>query len=192
MNRLYGFSDVLTCIGYLYGSVLGSAYAATFTNNIRRIAHELISLIGVLNVNRWFFDQQFLLSLYVDSDTVLDDFFHLYFLAGTDYCAFWHPSLAEVHAAFIAVDNKIHRAPVEVGLNRRRLDRSRKDQLRTPSAEAADALLEYTARVPGREMLVDPATGLGNGVESAEVIAAVDNLYSWTDIDDLMPFFNSL
>ncbi|KAI4131359.1 MAG: hypothetical protein LQ338_001244 [Usnochroma carphineum] len=219
MNRLYGFSNDLTYLGYSYGSILGSAYAATYPNNVRRIAVD-----GVLHVNRWFFDQQFFLTSYIDSDKVLDDFFHLCYLAGLNGCRFWHASEAEIRQAFITIDDAIHKTPARVGPTRQ-MDWSQfrlyiwnalkspykswsgaggldlflalleKDKLSALTAPSADALLQYIAQgnheLVSNDTLVDPATGLRNGGENSDVIGAVDNPYSFTDIETLVPFLNS-
>ncbi|KAL8721917.1 MAG: hypothetical protein Q9225_001513 [Loekoesia sp. 1 TL-2023] len=219
INHLYGFSDDLTYLAYSYGAVLGSAYAATFPKNIKRIAVD-----GVLDVNRWFFDKNFFLTAYIDSDKVLDDFFNFCFFAGRSVCAFWHSSYAEIRQAFVNVDDKLRQSPSPAGPTRQ-LDWSQfrvyiwnalknpvgswtgaggldkflalleQDNLGKLTAAAADALFEYIAQgnheITSNNTLVDPATGLRNGAENSEVIAAVDNPYSFGDIQSLLPFFQS-
>lgn len=180
--------------------------------------------LGVLDINRWFFDQQFFLTSFVDSDKVLDDFFHLCFLAGQNGCKFWHSSQADIRQAFITIDNNIHKAPARVGPTQQMdwsqfrlyiwnalkspvaswsgaggmdsfLAHLEVDQLQALTATSADALLQYIAEgnheLSSNDTLIDPASGLRNGGENAEVIAAVDNPYSFTDIQTLLPFFNS-
>ncbi|KAL8917335.1 MAG: hypothetical protein Q9208_008005 [Pyrenodesmia sp. 3 TL-2023] len=205
MNRLYGFSDTLS---YLYAQLI--------------LGYEEMEC--VLDVNRWFFDQQFLLTSYIDSDKVLDDFFNLCFLAGQSGCAFWHSSVASIRQAFITIDENIHKAPARVGPTRQ-LDWSQfrlymwnalkspvgswsggggldiflslleKDELSALTAASADELFEYIAQgnheLQSNQTLIDPSTGRRNGGENAEVIAAVDNPYSFTDISTFLPFFTS-
>lgn len=69
------------------------------------------------------------------------------------------------------------------------------NQLGKLTAPAADALFEYIARgnheITSNDTLVDPTTGLRNGGENSEVIAAVDNPYSFGNIQSLLPFFQS-
>lgn len=181
-------------------------------------------LSGVLDVNRWFFDQQFLLTSYIDSDKVLDDFFNLCFLAGQSGCAFWHSSVPSIRQAFITIDENIHKSPARVGPTRQMdwsqfrlymwnalkspvnswsggggLDRFlsllERDQLTALTAKSADALFKYIAQgnheLQSNQTLIDPSTGRRNGGENAEVIAAVDNPYSFTDISVFLPFFTS-
>ena len=181
-------------------------------------------MTGVFDVNRWFFDQEFFLTSYVDSDKVLDDFFNLCFLTGQSVCAFWHSSPDQIRRAFIAVDNNLRQGPAQAGPDLH-LDWSQfrlyvwialknpisswtgaggfdkflalleQNQLSALTAPAASALFQYIARgnneITSNETLVDPTSGLRNGGEGNEVIAAVDNPYSFGDIQSLLPFFQS-
>ncbi|KAL8825225.1 MAG: hypothetical protein Q9170_007875 [Blastenia crenularia] len=219
MNHLYGFSDDLTYLAYSYGSILGSAYAATFPKNINRIAVD-----GVLDVNRWFFDKNFFLTSYIDSDKVINDFFNLCFFVGKRTCAFWHPSYAAIRQAFITIDNNLKQTPATAGPSRQ-LDWSQfrlyvwialknpvsswtgaggfdkflslleTNSLSDLTAPAADALFNYIAQgnheITSNETLIDPTSAQRNGGENAEVIAAVDNPYAFGDIQSLLPFFQS-
>lgn len=178
----------------------------------------------MLDVNRWFFDQEFLLTSYIDSDKVLDDFFNLCFLAGEAGCAFWHSSAADIRQAFINIDQNIYKAPVQVGPTRQMdwsqfrlyvwnalkspytawsggggldkfLSLLEKEQLSALTAPSADALFYYIAlgnhELQSNQTLIDPSTGRRNGGENAEVIGALDNPYSFTDISTFLPFFTS-
>ncbi|KAI4171631.1 MAG: hypothetical protein LQ343_004109 [Gyalolechia ehrenbergii] len=219
MNRLYGFSEDLTYLAYSYGAILGSAYAATFPKNIKRLAVD-----GVLDVNRWFFDKEFLLTSYIDSDKVIDEFFQYCFLAGQSICAFWHSSYAAIRQAFITIDNSLHKAPVAAGPSRQ-LDWSQFrlyvwNALKSPTtswsgsggldkflallddrkldrltATAADALFNYIAQgnneITSTDTLVDPVSGLRNGGGNSAIIGAVDNPYSFGDIESILPFLQS-
>ncbi|KAL8934988.1 MAG: hypothetical protein Q9216_005637 [Gyalolechia sp. 2 TL-2023] len=219
MNRLYGFSEDLTYLAYSYGAVLGSAYAATFPRNIKRMAVD-----GVMDANRWFFDKEFLLTSYVDSDKVIDEFFQLCFLAGQQGCTFWHSSYTAIRQAFITIDESLHRAPVAAGPTRQ-FDWSQFrlyvwNALKSPStswngnggldtflsllddrklsqltATAADALFKYIAQgndeLSSTNTLVDPDSGLRNGGGASTIIGAVDNPYSFGDIRSILPFLQS-
>ncbi|KAL8935289.1 MAG: hypothetical protein Q9211_004777 [Gyalolechia sp. 1 TL-2023] len=219
MNRLYGFSGDLTYLGYSYGTILGSAYATTYPKNIKRFAVD-----GVLDVNRWFFDKEFFLTSYIDSDKVLNEFFQYCFLAGQSVCAFWHSSYAAIRQAFITIDDSLHRAPTAAGPNRQ-LDWSQfriyvwnalkdpstswtgpggfdrflalldNNQLNQLTAAAADALFKYIAQgnneFTSTNTLVDPVSGLRNGGGNSAVIGAVDNPYSFGDIQSILPFLQS-
>lgn len=129
----------------------------------------------MLDVNRWFFDQQFFLTSYIDSDKVLDDFFRLCFIAGETGCKFWHASQEDVRQAFITIDNSIYKTPARVGPSRQ-MDWSQfrlyiwnalkspysrwtgaggldqflalleKDQLQKLTVKSADALFGYIAQ----------------------------------------------
>lgn len=219
MNHLYGFSEDLTYLAYSYGTILGSAYAATYPKNIKRMAVD-----GVLDVNRWFFDKEFFLTSYVDSDKVIDEFFHFCFQAGSRGCAFWHESYAAIRQAFITIDRSILNAPIACGPEKQ-LDWSQfriyvwnalknpsqswtgaggfdkflnlidNNQLNLLTATAANALFDYIAQgnheITNPDILVDPVSGLKNGGENSEVISAVDNPYNFGDMKNALPFLQS-
>ncbi|KAL8626157.1 hypothetical protein Q9189_008160 [Teloschistes chrysophthalmus] len=192
MNYLYGFSDSLSYLGFSYGSVLGAAYAATYPTKIKRIAVD-----GVLDVNRWFFDQQFFITSYIDSDKVLDNFFHLRFIAGQKACKFWHRTEARTRQAFMDIDKKFSKAPIqsEAGGMDTFLALAETDRLSVLKPAAADALFLYIAKgnheISSNDTLIDQGTGNRNGGENAEIISAVDNPYSFNDLQSLLYLFKS-
>ncbi|KAL9025693.1 MAG: hypothetical protein Q9196_005530 [Gyalolechia fulgens] len=69
------------------------------------------------------------------------------------------------------------------------------NQLNQLTAAAADALFKYIAQgnneFTSTNTLVDPVSGLRNGGGNSAVIGAVDNPYSFGDIQSILPFLQS-
>lgn len=124
-----------------------------------------------------------MLTSYIDSDKVIDEFFHFCFQAGERGCAFYHSSYEAIRQAFITIDRSIQNAPIPCGPTKQ-LDWSQfriyvwnalknpsqswtgaggfdkflnlidKNQLNLLTAAAADALFNYIAQ--GNHEITNP------------------------------------
>lgn len=69
------------------------------------------------------------------------------------------------------------------------------DRLSVLKPAAADALFLYIAKgnheISSNDTLIDQGTGNRNGGENAEIISAVDNPYSFNDLQSLLYLFKS-
>ena len=165
----------------------------------------------------WFQDD-YLADTFADTDSILNEFFHLCYVAGPGRCKAWRSSEAAIKEDFVTLDNRLRNNPIAVsdseGFTWSKWRTAVLNFLYAPYSSftgptGLDNLLEMACngslkdaeKVPmaagismtgSQPLLSDPTTGFTNGFEGKSVISCADHRsYAIGDLQELKTYFRS-
>ena len=94
-------------IGYSYGTVLGSTFAALFPDRVGRLVLDAVVDPRDYYENLW-------MSNLAQADEVAESFFITCYEAGPEKCAFYAPSPLAIATRYTKIARKLEKAPLPV------------------------------------------------------------------------------